>query len=355
MDLGIPKCAITGCPNKSKLNPQTFKAFLQIQNITYHNQPLPVLHQNEPYTYLGIQLISSLNWNIQIHVTITKLTNQCKLLLQSPATSIQKIHMANIVIRPGIAYSFYVVPYSMPTIRKLDKKIIALHKKIFGLPLCTPNVTTQLPKNLFDMDTFSIQNDYLTCISDQLRNALNDTGRLGKICIGLTHYILAKFGGSKNLPRLKHIDCLRSPTTRTLYLLKDVGHIYIKSSLPNFPLNPIPLETQWLDAASNQPFLRPQRSLKLLHKLLLHHITDISHLILPNCTHLMSIPDFKTYYATPTTLIKQALTVAEQLFYHPPCTPHCHIPCLLHHPRRILLPQYVPPNHIILPRPLPPL
>jgi hypothetical protein len=36
MDLGIPKCALTGYPNKSKLNPPTFKAFLQIQNINYH-------------------------------------------------------------------------------------------------------------------------------------------------------------------------------------------------------------------------------------------------------------------------------------------------------------------------------
>jgi hypothetical protein len=50
--------------------------------------------------------------------------------------------MANTIIHVGIAYSFYVVPYSMPTLRKLDKKIIALHKKIFGLPLCTPNITT---------------------------------------------------------------------------------------------------------------------------------------------------------------------------------------------------------------------
>jgi hypothetical protein len=200
------------------------------------------------------------------------------------------------------------------------------------------------------MDAFSIKNAYLTCIRNQLRNALNDTGRLGKIYIGLIHYILAKFGGALNLPRLKPTDCLQSPTTRTLYLLKDVGHIYIKSSLPDFSLNPTPLETQWLEVASNQPFLLPQGSLKLLYKLLLYHITTISHITLPNGTHLMSIPDFKTYYATPTTLIKQALTVAKQLFCHPLYFPHCHNPCLLHHPLCTLLPQYVTLDHIILPR-----
>ena len=75
MDLGITKCAITSCPNKSKMNQETFKAQIQATNITYRNQPIPVLHQNEPYTYIGIQLIPSLKWKIQIHATITKLTN----------------------------------------------------------------------------------------------------------------------------------------------------------------------------------------------------------------------------------------------------------------------------------------
>ena len=34
MDLGITKCAITGCPNKSKMNQETFKAQIQATNIT---------------------------------------------------------------------------------------------------------------------------------------------------------------------------------------------------------------------------------------------------------------------------------------------------------------------------------
>ena len=60
MNLGIPKCAVTGCPNKSKLNPITFKALIQSTNINYRNQPIPVLNQHEPYTYLGINLAPSL-------------------------------------------------------------------------------------------------------------------------------------------------------------------------------------------------------------------------------------------------------------------------------------------------------
>ena len=60
IDLGITKCDIIGCPNKSKMNQETFKAQIQATNITYRNQSIPILHQNEPYVYLGIQLIPSL-------------------------------------------------------------------------------------------------------------------------------------------------------------------------------------------------------------------------------------------------------------------------------------------------------
>jgi hypothetical protein len=36
----------------------------------------------------------------------------------------------------------------MQSIKKLDKMIITLQKKICSLPICTPNVATQLPHNL---------------------------------------------------------------------------------------------------------------------------------------------------------------------------------------------------------------
>jgi hypothetical protein len=58
------------------------------------------------------------------------------------------MHMTDTIIHAGIAYSFYVVPYSLPSINKLDKKIIALQKKICGLPNRIPNVTTQLREKL---------------------------------------------------------------------------------------------------------------------------------------------------------------------------------------------------------------
>ena len=151
MDLGVPKCAITGCPNKSNTRPDTFKAQIQAQNITYKNQLIPILHQNEPYVYLCIQLIPSLKWQLQTYITTTKVINQCKLLSYCPTIIKQKIKMVDTVIRAGIAYSFYAVPYSLPAITKLDKKIISIQKTICGLPKCTANAITQLPHDLFGL------------------------------------------------------------------------------------------------------------------------------------------------------------------------------------------------------------
>ena len=96
-----------------RLNHETFKAQIQATNITYRNQPIPVLHQNESYVYLDIQLVPSLKWKIQTHVTTTKLISQCSQLANCPATFKQKISMVDTVIRSGIAYTSiqYHIPY----------------------------------------------------------------------------------------------------------------------------------------------------------------------------------------------------------------------------------------------------
>ena len=65
--------------------------------------------------------------------------------------------MIDTVIRAGIAYNFYIVPYSLLAIIKLDKKIIAIQKKICGLPKCIPNIVTQLLHDMFGIEAFSLK------------------------------------------------------------------------------------------------------------------------------------------------------------------------------------------------------
>ena len=185
------------------------------------------------------------------------------------------------------------------------------------------NAVTQLPQAMFGMKAFSLKNAYITYIGEQLINALNDKRRLGKMYNGLTKYILAKHGGSLNLPRIIQHDCIRSPITRTLCLLKTTSGAHLKSTLEKFPLLPTPLETQWMQQAQNIPTLTPTTSQKYLHKLILHNITELKHIIHSNGTQLMTNDEFKNYYVTPTTTIKAALDQARILFCEPPCPNQC--------------------------------
>jgi hypothetical protein len=88
--------------------------------------------------------------------------------------------MIDTVIRLGVAYSFYAVPYLTSTIKKLDNKILRAQKIACGLSKCISNITTHLLHELYGLEAVSLKNDYLRCIGEQLLNALNDKGKLGK-------------------------------------------------------------------------------------------------------------------------------------------------------------------------------
>jgi hypothetical protein len=240
---------------------------------------------------------------------MNKLIKQIQLLLNSPAILKQKLKMVDIVLRPGIAYSFYAVPYSMPNIAKLDQKIVALQKAICGLPKSTPNNTTKLPHDQFGLNTYSLKTEYLTCIEKQLCNALNDPGRLGTIYIGLTNHILAKYGGSQNLPLLNKETCLHSLTARTLYLLKHNGQAHIQTDKITFPHNDTSLANIWSQKTINHPNITVNLNRKYLYQLPLLNITTLEQITLPNRSTIMNEQEFQQYHKTPIPTIKKALKI----------------------------------------------
>jgi hypothetical protein len=285
---------------------------------------------------------------------MNKLIKQILLLLNSPATLKQKLKMVDTVIRPGIAYSFYAIPYSMPNIAKLDQKIIVLQKAICGLPKSTPNITTRLPHDQFGLNAQSLKTEYLTCIGKQLRNALNDPGRLGIIYIGLTNHILAKYGGSQHLPLLNKEACLHSPTARTLYLLKHNGLAHIQTDKIAFPHNDTPLATIWFQKKINHPNITTNLNRKYLHQLLLFNITTLEQITPPNRSTIMNEKEFQQYHKKPTPTIKKALRIASQLFCTSICTDACKTPCNIHQQSYTLLPEIANrPNQNFYHNPLP--
>ena len=59
--------------------------------------------------------------------------------------------MIDTVIRPGVAYNFYAVPYLTSAIKKLDRKILGAQKTKCGFLKCLSNITTQLLHNLYGL------------------------------------------------------------------------------------------------------------------------------------------------------------------------------------------------------------
>ena len=105
-----------------------------------------------------------------------------------------------------------------------------------------------------------------------------------------------------------------------------------------------------MQESQNLPGLNPDISLKLLHKLLVHNITTLDQITLPNGTTLMNPDEFKIHHFTPSKLIQRALNIATQLFCHLHCQ-QCPLPCQQHHPPRSLKNKYKIRHHNILPHP----
>ena len=188
-------------------------------------------------------------------------------------------------------------------------------------------------------------------IGEEFRNALNDKRKLKIIYRRLTHFILAKHGGAENIPRIKHQDCIRSSTTRILFLIKKIEGAHLHSQIDNFPLKATPPKQMWCQLLETQlPQINSTQTFKFLHKLLLQNIYEIKHITLPNSIKQLLQEDFKHYYITPTKLIKQALDIAEQLFCHPKCNTTYLNPYTNHHPPSTLKEEYIIINHNIEPR-----
>jgi hypothetical protein len=88
-------------------------------------------------------------------------------------------------------------------------------------------------------------------------------------------------------------------------------YIYIYNKLNKFSLLATSIEKKWQEALINYPYITRQLLLKLIYKLLLHHITDILQLIFRGSTHFMSPLNFRHHYKTPIKFIKIALQTLE--------------------------------------------
>lgn len=146
-----------------------------------------------------------------------KFEKQSMASLISPASLQQKIRILNKFM--GIKYVFYDTSFSTLNIKK-DKLLIKLTKSICNIPNNSLHILAQLPRETFSIEAFSLLPRYGTRCITPLIQTINDSDSLGHIHQGIIKSIRNKCGGVEHLPQLKYKTCSRSPTTKSLYILK---------------------------------------------------------------------------------------------------------------------------------------
>ena len=111
----------------------------QLSNkILVQGQHAHFIEQNNPFTYLGVELTMSLNWTHQY----TRMTETFKQkpagLNNSYASPWQAIHIINTPIMPSITYAFPVTPCDPDRLNDWDNKIGSLIKHKFKFMKSTP-------------------------------------------------------------------------------------------------------------------------------------------------------------------------------------------------------------------------
>lgn len=138
----------------------------------------------------------------------------------SPTFHQQIIKILNMVICPGIQYTFYICHLSPPqTSAKWTYFSSTLQKLCVTSPL-TPPTFTQLPCETFGIEVFSLLPIYATTFSGHLTQILNGLVQLGQIYQELVKFIVTKHRGPEHLPHLKHRTCIKSPVAHT-FILKE--------------------------------------------------------------------------------------------------------------------------------------
>lgn len=85
---------------------------------------------------------------------------------------------------------------------------------------------TQLLHDKFKIEAFTLKNAYLICINKQHINAQEKYMQMGQNLEQPITIHIAQHKGSHNMAYITQYNCIRSPITRTLFLLKEmVEHI----------------------------------------------------------------------------------------------------------------------------------
>ena len=147
--------------------------------IMLQGRPAQFHDPTEPMTYLGVDFTMTIDWKPQLQKIMAMLQDVTARVFKSPASPRQVLKIVETCIKPKIAYSFCVAPYSPLELDMMDVVLRRLIRQAYKLPKGTPSAMLHADKESFGIGCGSVQVLYNYTNVTQLLHSLNDPGRLG--------------------------------------------------------------------------------------------------------------------------------------------------------------------------------
>ena len=280
----------------------TAQAQAQLEGrVRIQGQPIKYLAPTEAFTYLGVKLTLTLDWRPQTSALMDAIRAKAERLTQSHASPRQVIRIIHTCIKAAASYSFFVAPCSMADLDFMDRAIVRVVKKAFGLAIAFPSVMIHEDIDRGGLGVPSLRVEAMSKAAAALVDCLQDTGRLGAVTYALLKFQSSHMGGLNALQCPHEARyCMR---IRQLTAIKLSG-LELTQGEPSAPVRPI------IDLAANElaevvghltldptalgiPFHVPLGFLQPLFAMGVHHVKDILE---RDGKHVINITTFKLQF-----------------------------------------------------------
>ena len=211
----------------------------QLAQIRLAGDTVPFYHpHNEPYKYLGVWLTPSLNWQHQMTNMVETVVDKTEAILRCPASPKQKLQLIHTLLKPYIRYSLSTGAYTASDIARLDSLLAQAARFAMRLPGSAPTAMVLEDRDRGGLGVGSLLTAYITELTAQLTDSMNDGGRLGAVTKPLLHLQVTGVGNMQDAALTDHLR--HSRLLRTVSLLHGQGgrmtHCHPDGSIESYEL-----------------------------------------------------------------------------------------------------------------------
>jgi hypothetical protein len=298
-----------GSGGAGKLKDMTAALRKQLAEVTVQGQPVVFQAPDQPFTYLGVDMTLTINWQHQYMNVLSTVRDLSRALYHNRATCGQKVNMINTMVKPAIISSFMVAPFTAVQLRMLDGLVAGMVKRAYKLPRSTPTAMVMEDIAKFGMGCPSLLVDYMHAKVKCLTEAVNHPSPYGTISLCLLRQQARTLGNLddtqlgtyasrymriRQLSAAKHSDLqmvkLRDGGNGRELLLHDSSMVKV---------------LQHMQSKADIP-AGQKRCCKVLMPLIVMGATEIADVVSADGKMVLNIQDLRRKYGTQTVGHKQA-------------------------------------------------